>query len=180
LYKLLPVQQRRSIERRTDMNDDYEARLTLAGSTDDVFDALTTLDGLAGWWTSVAGSGLTGGELTFTFGPDSRAVMRVDAAERGVHVRWTNVACVMEDWVGTSMHFDLEAAPSGATELRFRHVGLTPQLACYTDCKSGWDHFIPTSLRDFVETGAGHPNGSDADLARRDVREQQRASAHVG
>jgi uncharacterized protein YndB with AHSA1/START domain len=162
------------------MNDDYEARLTLAATPDDVFNALTTQEGLSGWWTSVAGSGLTGGELTFTFGPGSHAVMRVDAAERGVAVRWTNVACVMDDWVGTSMHFELQATPSGGTELRFRHVGLTPRLECYTDCKRGWDHFIPTSLRDYVETGAGHPNGSAADLARREAREQQRAAAHVG
>ncbi len=72
------------------------------------------------------------------------------------------------------------ATPAGGTELRFRHVGLTPRLECFADCKSGWDHFIPTSLRAYVETGDGHPNGSDADLARREVREQQRASAHVG
>ena len=37
--------------------------------------------------------------------------MRVDAAERGVGVRWTNVACHVEDWVGTTLHFDIEATP---------------------------------------------------------------------
>ena len=162
------------------MNDEYQVRLTLQASPDEVFDALTTVEALGQWWTPVEGSGLAGGELTFTFGPGSTAVMRVDAAERGVGVVWTNVACMMDDWVGTSIHFDLTPTPSGGTDLDFRHVGLTPRLECYNDCKSGWDHFIPTSLRDYVETGAGHPNGSDADLARREVREQQRAVAHTG
>ena len=162
------------------MNDDYQVRLTLQASADEVFDALTSLEALSQWWTPVEGSGLAGGELTFAFGPGSTAVMRVDAAERGVGVVWTNVACMMDDWVGTSIHFDLTPAPSGGTNLNFRHVGLTPRLECYNDCKSGWDHFIPTSLRDYVETGTGHPNGSDADLARREVREQQRAVAHTG
>jgi hypothetical protein len=87
---------------------------------------------------------------------------------------------MMEDWVGTSIHFDLTPPASGGTDLDFRHVGLTPRLECFHDCKSGWDHFNPTSLRDYVETGAGHPNGSAADLARREVREQQRAVAHTG
>jgi uncharacterized protein YndB with AHSA1/START domain len=161
------------------MNDDYQVQLDIRASVDDVFDALTTLHALGAWWTPVEGSGLAGGELTFTFGPGSTAVMRVDAAERGVGVVWTNIACMMGDWVGTSIHFDLTPSPSGGTELDFRHVGLTPKLECYNDCKSGWDHFIPTSLRDYVESGTGHPNGSDADLARREVREQQRTNVRA-
>jgi uncharacterized protein YndB with AHSA1/START domain len=159
------------------LDQDYESQLTLAGSTDVVFDALTTIEGLSAWWTPVTGDGLTGGELTFSFGPEAQAVMRVDAAERGVGVRWTNVACHVHDWVGTRLHFDFEAAPAGGTELRFRHAGLTPRLECFTDCKSGWDHFIP-SLRAYVETGVGNPNQSEADLARREEL-ARRQSANV-
>jgi uncharacterized protein YndB with AHSA1/START domain len=161
------------------LDQDYQSQLTIHASADAVFDALTTLEGLAAWWTPVTGNGLTGGELTFTFGPGSHAVMRVDAAERGVGVRWTNIECMMADWVGTTVHFDLEDSPEGGIDLRFRHSGLTPRLECYSDCKSGWDHFIP-SLRTYVETGTGHPNQSEADLARREVRERQRASANAG
>jgi uncharacterized protein YndB with AHSA1/START domain len=160
------------------LDQDYQSRLTLTASADAVFDALTTVEGLAGWWTTVTGDGLTGGELTFSFGPASQAVMRVDVAERGVGVRWTNLACMLEDWVGTTVHFALEATPAGGTELKFRHAGLTPRLECFTDCKSGWDHFIP-SLRAYVETGTGHPNQSDADVARREARAQRRESANA-
>jgi hypothetical protein len=164
----------------TEMNEDYQSRMTLKAPADDVFDALTNVESLCAWWTPVEGSGLTGGELIFTFGPGSTAVMRVDAAERGVGVVWTNIACMMDDWVGTTIHFDLRSTPSGDTDLYFRHVGLTPRLDCYSDCKSGWDHFIPTSLRHYVETGTGDPNGSNADLARRRVREQQRTAVNAG
>jgi uncharacterized protein YndB with AHSA1/START domain len=160
------------------LNQDYESRMTIRASTDAVFDALTTLEGLAAWWTPVTGDGLTGGELTFSFSPEARAVMRVDAAERGVGVRWTSLACVVEDWVGTTVHFDFEATPAGGTKLRFRHAGLTPRLECFSDCKSGWDHFIP-SLRAYVETGTGNPNQSEADLACREVRAKRRESANA-
>jgi uncharacterized protein YndB with AHSA1/START domain len=161
------------------LDQDYQSALTIAAPADAVFDALTTLEGLAGWWTPVTGDGLAGGDLTFSFGPASEAVMRVDAAERGVGVRWTNLACIVEDWVGTTMHFDIKALPEGGTELRFRHAGLTPRLECYSDCKSGWDHFLP-SLRAYVETGVGNPNQSEADLARREARAQRRESVNAG
>jgi uncharacterized protein YndB with AHSA1/START domain len=162
------------------MNEqDYEKKLTLKASADAVFDALTTTEGLAAWWTPVKGNGLAGGELTFMFGPGAEAVMRVDAAERGVGVHWTNLTCHVEDWIGTQVHFDLTPAADGSTELRFRHEGLTPKLECFADCKSGWDHFVP-SLAAYVETGQGNPTQSDADLARREVRARQRESANAG
>jgi hypothetical protein len=158
------------------LDQDYRSHLTLTASADAVFDALTTTEGLSAWWTQTTGNGLAGGELTFTFRPDSEAVMRVDRAERGVGVQWTNVACMMDDWVGTTLHFDIEALPNGGTELRFRHAGLTPRLECFTDCQSGWDHFIP-SLGAYAETGIGNPNQSEADLARRAELAQRLESA---
>jgi len=161
------------------LDQDYQSRLTLTASADAVFEALTTIDGLAAWWTSVTGDGLTGGELTFSFGPGSEAVMRVDAAERGVGVRWTPLSCVLEDWVGTTLYFDIEALPAGGTELRFRHAGLA-RLECFDECRTSWDHFIATSLAAYVETGTGHPTQSEADLARREVRERRRESTNVG
>jgi uncharacterized protein YndB with AHSA1/START domain len=158
------------------LDQDYQYRVTLNASPDVVFEALTTTAGLARWWTPVTGDGLAGGKLTFSFGPAARAVMRVDAAEPGARVRWTNLACVAEDWVGTTVQFELEATPAGGTELRFRHAGLTPRLECYSDCESGWDHFIP-SLRAYVETGTGNPNGSAADRARREAYAQRHQPA---
>jgi uncharacterized protein YndB with AHSA1/START domain len=161
------------------LDQDYTAQLTLKASPDTVFDALTTTDGLAGWWTPVTGDGLAGGELSFVFGPGAFVTMRVDAAERGAGVHWTTLACHLEDWVGTKVHFDLGEAPTGGTELRFRHEGLTPRLECFSDCKSGWDHFVP-SLAAYVETGIGHPNGSQADVARREAHARQRTLESAG
>lgn len=158
------------------LDRDYQSQVTFTATPEVVFAALTTTDGLTAWWTPVTGDGLAGGELTFTFGPASQAVMRVDTAECGVAVHWTNLDCMFEDWIGTTVHFDMEPTLAGGTELRFRHGGLTPRLECYLDCRSGWDHFIP-SLRAYVETGTGNPNGSQADLARRAVRAERHRSA---
>lgn len=159
----------------TSFDQDYEARIVTSAAPEAVFDALTTLDGLSAWWTSASGDATTGGELTFTFGPDAKAVMRVDQADRPDVVRWTTTECVLPDWVGTTQHFELVAMAGGGTEVFFRHAGLTPRLECYSDCKSGWDHFIP-SLRAYLETGVGNPNGSPADLARREARATARTA----
>jgi uncharacterized protein YndB with AHSA1/START domain len=61
----------------------YHADLRFAKPPDAVFDAFTTLTGIAGWWTEqVSGSAQQGGELTLGF-PNSdgpRVVLHVDTA----------------------------------------------------------------------------------------------------
>jgi len=145
---------------------DYEARIALDAPPEAVFAALTTLDGLAAWWTTVTGDGAAGGELRFTFGFDVPLVLRVEVARASL-VQWACEECPwLPDWVGTTISFALTPGADGGCDLAFRHRGLTPRLECFQDCKNGWDHFIP-SLRDYVETGEGHPRGSDAEVERR-------------
>jgi uncharacterized protein YndB with AHSA1/START domain len=156
----------------TENDQDYTAQVKLHGSIEAAFAALTTTDGLAAWWTEVTGSGTRGGELRFTFGSDESAVtMRVDVAEPA-RVEWACLDCHLSDWIGTTISFALTPRADGGCDLEFRHRGLMPTLECYLDCKSGWDHFLP-SLQAFVDTGVGHPRGSDADQARREVRAQR-------
>lgn len=167
-----------TVEGVSDLAEDYQVQVSVDATVDAVFEALTTLEGLAGWWTAVTGDGRTGGELRFTFAPGAHAVMRVDSAEREVGVRWSVLACHLQDWVGTTVLFDLSATGAGSVELSFRHAGLTPRLECFSDCKNGWDHFIP-SLRTYIETGIGQPFLSAADVARRHARAQLQDSADV-
>jgi Activator of Hsp90 ATPase homolog 1-like protein len=151
---------------------DYENRIETSAGLEAAFDALTTLEGLSAWWTPASGDATAGGELIFSFGADRLAVMHVDVAEPKVGVRWTTTACHVSDWVGTSPQFDLEPLAEGGTAITFRHVGLTTQLECWSDCNSGWNHFI-SSLRTYLDTGIGNPNGSEADEARREERAEQ-------
>jgi uncharacterized protein YndB with AHSA1/START domain len=155
---------------------DYEASLELECTPQAAFEALTTVEGLAGWWTSVTGDGSPGGELQFQFGQGAPLVMHVDAADSGSRVQWT---CLrydpLPDWVGTSISFELTPDGSGGCALAFRHRGLTPKLECFDGCKSGWDHFLP-SLERYAETGTGHPWGSSEDIERRAARDRRRAA----
>ena len=59
-----------AIESFEGLDQDYQSRLTIAASADAVFDALTTIEGLAGWWTPVTGDGLAVcGRRGFAAGP---------------------------------------------------------------------------------------------------------------
>ncbi|MFF4597617.1 SRPBCC domain-containing protein [Amycolatopsis sp. NPDC001319] len=148
------------------MTSDYCKTVSIDAAPDTVFDALTTVTGLGAWWTRVTGTGDTGGELRFFFSHPDPCVMRVDEATRPSLVRWTVTSCdFLPDWVGTRPTFTLVPA-GGATELRFRHHGLTAELECIAMCTRGWNHFTE-SLRAYAESGVGMPSGSPADLARR-------------
>lgn len=147
---------------------DYQQAIRVQASPDAVFDAITTVSGLAAWWTPVTGSGGTGGELRFMMGSPDPLVIKVEQATRPAHVQWAVMECdFLADWVGTRPAFTITAAGAGASEVRFRHHGLTPELECFAMCANGWNHYLLASLRDYVETGVGSPRGSEADTGRR-------------
>lgn len=147
---------------------DYQNTVLVHAGPDAVFDALTSVSGLSAWWSPVSGSGEAGGELSFVMNAPEPCVMRVDVAVRPALVAWTCISCdFLPDWVGTRPTYTIIPLDDGTTEVRFRHIGLTPELECIDMCTSGWNHFIP-SLRDYVETGTGSPLGSSADRTRRE------------
>jgi uncharacterized protein YndB with AHSA1/START domain len=152
---------------KTPPSMDYEKTIRVNADPGALFEALTSLSGLAAWWTDVTGSGAAGGDLTFWFDPPEPCVIHVDQATRPTSVHWTVTACdFLPDWVGTRPTFTITPVDGDASELRFRHQGLTPDLDCIEMCTRGWDHFL-VSFRDYVEVGRGSPRGSDADTARR-------------
>lgn len=146
----------------------FERTLTLRCAPDRLFDAIATLEGLRGWWsTDVIGSPAIGDVLRFGFTLPSHnewIVMRVDAVRRPSRVEWTCVAQYVapvglekhDEWITTRVTFDIGKAEGDGCNLRFQHHGLFQQLECYRLCVSGWDHFL-RSLRMLVEEGKGNP-----------------------
>jgi uncharacterized protein YndB with AHSA1/START domain len=146
---------------------DYQKTIRVQASPGTLFYALTTLSGLAAWWVpQVTGSGRAGGDLRFLMNSPEPLIIHVDQATPA-SVQWTVTDCgFLPDWVGTRPAFTITPADGGASELHFRHHGLTQELDCIDMCTRGWDHFL-VSLRDYVEFGHGRPMGSSEDNARR-------------
>jgi uncharacterized protein YndB with AHSA1/START domain len=138
-------------------NADYQKTIRVKAAPGQLFDALTSVAGLAAWWVPVTGSGEAGGELRFIMNSPDPLVIHVEEATRPTTVRWTVTECnSVTDWVGTRPVFTITAVNGGGSELHFRHGGLTPELDCIEMCTSGWNHYLG-SLRDYVETGRGAP-----------------------
>ena len=67
------------------------------------------------------------------------------------------------EWINTRLVFDLY--PEGdKTKIIFTHEGLVPQYECYAVCKDAWTSYIQGSLKAFIETGTGKPNGKEGGL----------------
>lgn len=60
------------------------------------------------------------------------------------------------EWKGTRIAFDI--APKGdKTEVRFTHIGVTPEVECFGICNDTWGGLIRGSLKNLIETGKGEP-----------------------
>lgn len=123
-----------------------------------VLEALTTLDGLASWWTNDAsGNPIEGGTVTFTFGENGGFDMRVVKSDPQ-HVHWE---CIEgpEEWLGTRIEFDTHTRDTH-NQMMFRHVGWKEESPFFHHCSTKWATFL-LSLRDYVETGEGRPFPDD-------------------
>src|SRR3954451_16462132 len=92
-----------------------------SSSENDVYQALTTRDGLAGWWTTntEGGTGI-GDVLQFHFEPGDIS-MRVTGLDPARHVRWEVVDGPAE-WIGTTVDWTL-TRDGGYTIVKFEHRG---------------------------------------------------------
>lgn len=126
-----------------------------------VYEALTTVEGLSSWWTTdTSGDGDVGGVLAFRFALGGFD-MEVTEAVPGRAVRWTVVAGP-EEWVGTTVEFDLDHAED-QTVVRFAHRGWREPVDFMHHCSTKWATYL-LSLKQMVETGTGRPHPDDVRL----------------
>ena len=131
-------------------------------SPEQVYDALTTLEGLAGWWAEDT-SGDTGVGDVIAFRFEAGAVdMAVRELVPGKAVRW-QVVRGPEEWIGTHVQFDLRQ-DGDWTIVLFRHEGWREPVEFMHHCSTKWAVFL-VSLKELLETGAGAPEPHDLHLS---------------
>ncbi len=127
-----------------------------------VYDALTTVDGLAGWWTDdTKGSAEVGGVLEFRF-PPGGFDMKVLDVDPGKHLQWEVVDGPAE-WVGTTIDWDLRQ-DGDYTIVLFKHEGWKEPVEFMHHCSTKWATYL-MSLKSLVETGEGAPSPRDVHIA---------------
>jgi uncharacterized protein YndB with AHSA1/START domain len=138
-------------------------RVGIRASLPEVYRALATREGLAGWWTAdTQGESKVGGILKFRFSSDGKEIggfdMKVLVLEPGKRVRW-QVVEGPEEWVGTKIGFDIRQEGDYAIVL-FAHQGWKEPVEFMSHCSTKWAIFL-MSLKSLMETGKGNPSPDD-------------------
>lgn len=135
-------------------------RVSIKAPLAKVYAALSTVEGVAGWWTKeTSGASKPGGAVQVVFrsaAGDEIGKMELEvvklAPNEGVHWRFKSGP---PEWVGTDVTFSLSQAGDD-TVLLFGHRNWREAVELTAHCSMKWATFL-LSLREYVETGTGKP-----------------------
>jgi hypothetical protein len=130
-------------------------------SPDATYQALTTIEGLSGWWTQdTQGESDVGGVVQFRFGAGGfdMKVLELDPAK---HVLW-EVVDGPEEWIGTNVSWNLKQE-GDYTVILFKHQGWKEPVQFMHHCSTKWAVFL-LSLKALLETGQGSPDPNDVKI----------------
>ncbi len=129
-------------------------RLLIGTPVETVFEAITTREGLSGWWTpATKASPEVGFVMSFAF-DDYQKEIKIEELKPYSKVSWL-VLKAFPDWLGTTITFELEAHAKG-TVLLFHHDGWVAYTPEFASCSFDWALFL-RSLKSLCETGKGFP-----------------------
>lgn len=117
--------------------------------------ALTSREGLAGWWTkNVETESTVGSVSTFRFSSGAFNRMKIIALDPD-RVEWECVDGHIE-WIGTRVRFELRQEGDGV-KVCFSHSGWRELTEYVGECSFHWANYF-VSLHNYCETGQGTPN----------------------
>ena len=151
--------------------------LIIEAPAEKIYDAITTAEGLSGWWTpgSIAIPKVDS-IGRFPFGPTYHKEMKIEKLSPAKQVKWKCIAGV-EEWIGTSLSFTIhpennktimDSHPEIMGQLQqqkdfekgailvFRHDNWKEYTSMFAECSYTWGQFL-RSLKLYCETGKGRP-----------------------
>ena len=137
------------------MPDIYHT-LSIAGSKERIFEAISTAEGLNSWWTLTAGGVPQAGAVyDFGFGPEYQWQAEVVRCESGAVLEWKMIKAA-DDWMGTHVGFQLKTV-GDATQVDFYHTGWAEITNHYRVCSFWWCMYLRL-LRRYIERGEVVPH----------------------
>ncbi|MBO2450488.1 SRPBCC domain-containing protein [Actinomadura barringtoniae] len=140
-------------------------RIGVKNSTPEkVYDALTTIDGLAAWWTedTKGTSDTTNGVVQFRFPPVGGFDMEVTKLTPSSHVAW-RVVDGPPEWIDTTITFDV-SQDDDYTVVLFKHEGWKEPVDFMYHCSTKWGSYL-MSMKTLLETGKGAPAPNDVQIS---------------
>lgn len=139
-------------------------RIGIKAPLSKVYAALSTIEGVAGWWTrETSGESKPGGGVKVRFrspSGDEKGYMEFDVVKLAPNreISWRCTSGPTE-WIGTDVTFAL-AQEGEQTLILFGHRNWREPVDFMAHCSMKWATFL-LSLRDLVETGKGKPAPED-------------------
>jgi uncharacterized protein YndB with AHSA1/START domain len=143
-------------------------RIGIKAPASKVYAALSTIDGVAGWWSEkTTGSSKVGGNFAVRFHTPSGEEIggfEIDVLELVPEqkVRW-RVKAGPAEWVGTDIEFAL-SRQDDYTIVMFGHRKWREEVEFMGHCSTKWAVYL-LSLRELVETGKGKPAPNDVTIS---------------
>jgi uncharacterized protein YndB with AHSA1/START domain len=142
-------------------------RVGIKAPVSKVYEALSTVKGVAGWWTKeTTGDSNTGKNMDVRFlspGGKELGSMSFEVVElvpdKKVHWRFT---AGPEEWIDTDVIFDLSQQDE-YTIVLFGHNNWRELVEFTSHCSMKWATFM-LSLKELVETGNGKPSPNDVKI----------------
>src|SRR2546425_12691402 len=143
-------------------SQDYATSFTVDQTPEEAFAAINNVRG----WCSGNIEGSTdklGDEFTYRYEDVHYSKQKIAELIPGKKVVWLvldSYLSFVEDkteWNGTRITFEI-AKKGDKTEVRFDHLGLTPEVECYDACSNAWGGYVNSSLRNLISKGRGQPN----------------------
>jgi hypothetical protein len=136
----------------------YRSSIVVNANGSEVYDKISRVNE---WWASnFKGSAKESGDVfTVTFG-DTFVTFKIKEATPSKKVIWLVTDSYLPwqndktEWTGTEVVFEI-SEQNNLTKVDMIHVGLTPEVECYSNCETGWNHYIQKSLFKFIEEGQG-------------------------
>jgi uncharacterized protein YndB with AHSA1/START domain len=139
-------------------------RIGIKAPAAQVYQAVATARGIAGWWTRDTTRRNGTVEARF-LRKDGTAIGGMDfafsrlAPDTAAHWQFT---AGPEEWLGTTVTFDL-AEEGEQTIVHFGHRDWREPIEFMAHCSMKWAVFL-LSLRQYVETGTGRPSPEDTKI----------------
>jgi len=113
------------------------------------------------WWVAnFEGSAKNLGDAFKVTLGETFVTFKITEAIPGIKVTWLVTDSWLPwqndktEWTGTEVVFEI-LEEGDSTKIDMTHVGLTPEVECFENCQTGWNHFINRSLVKFMNEGQG-------------------------
>jgi len=147
----------------------FSTSFSVDRAPEEVFAAITNV---RGWWSGdIEGDTDTlGAVFTYRYKDMHRSTQRISELVPNKKIVWEISSSYLSfvkdtsEWDGSKVVFEI-SVNGEMTELRFTHVGLTPEGECYENCSTAWSFYVNNSLRNLITTGIGDPNSKVKQVA---------------